>query len=470
MGYRSIAMAVVASIALVLAPISSDAATPKTGASCAKAGVVAVSSGYKYTCTKSGKKLVWGAGQKIASPTPKPIASGEPNPSGSALESPFSVCELQDTRKVDGSPNLASSFTVNSSRVLPTTGEINIAILPFDFSDYPGDGDPSTLTAAAIEKANDWIKAQSNGRLKYNWQTTNKWLRLAKPSKFYNFDEHKDPSTYAQTEQAMAQQYMDAADKTFDLSKIQVAIFIFPKSTDGIPLGGYSHGYTLNSSHGPIKPVYFGGEFNFPTSMGMSDIWMHEIGHFQGVAGHAPGNGSPWHIMANQFGLARVMDAWDSAILGWLDGANLYCFDKAKFTSSATTIQLDSIDGPRTGKIAAFIKVNNSQEIVIESRKPGAYSNLPKQAQGLLAYLVDTSVTNQRCDSCEPSLALDKKQFAYYLRVDNQSPSRGMLQGFYGPPFDLNQLASPGESFTYGDIHIKFVQNGSKDVIEVSRY
>ncbi len=62
------------------------AATPKAGAKCTKAGITqtvkAGSASTKFTCVKSGKKLVWNKGVKVvAKPsTPKPIASGEPNP------------------------------------------------------------------------------------------------------------------------------------------------------------------------------------------------------------------------------------------------------------------------------------------------------------------------------------------------------------------------------------------------------
>ena len=49
----------------------------KAGASCPKLKATTTVSGYKYTCTKSGKKLVWSKGVKVAvkstpSPTPKP--------------------------------------------------------------------------------------------------------------------------------------------------------------------------------------------------------------------------------------------------------------------------------------------------------------------------------------------------------------------------------------------------------------
>jgi hypothetical protein len=72
-------LAVVLSPILLLSLLSgvANAATPKAGATCSKAGTTATSNGFKYTCIKSGKKLVWDKGVKVvtpaatATPTPK---------------------------------------------------------------------------------------------------------------------------------------------------------------------------------------------------------------------------------------------------------------------------------------------------------------------------------------------------------------------------------------------------------------
>jgi hypothetical protein len=56
------------------------AATPKAGASCTKAGSTAISAGKKYTCIKSGKKLVWDKGVAFATPVPAPTPTASPTP------------------------------------------------------------------------------------------------------------------------------------------------------------------------------------------------------------------------------------------------------------------------------------------------------------------------------------------------------------------------------------------------------
>jgi hypothetical protein len=69
---------------------ANSANPPKSGAQCAKVGLTKTYQGKKYTCLKSGKKLVWNKGtliqKKIAAPVPRPTLSTSPSPS--AIPSP----------------------------------------------------------------------------------------------------------------------------------------------------------------------------------------------------------------------------------------------------------------------------------------------------------------------------------------------------------------------------------------------
>ena len=66
-------------------------ASVKTGDSCGKLGATSTLKGYKYTCIKSGKKLVWGKGVKVSvtpqtpAPTPSSAPSETPTPSPSPV-------------------------------------------------------------------------------------------------------------------------------------------------------------------------------------------------------------------------------------------------------------------------------------------------------------------------------------------------------------------------------------------------
>ena len=67
----------------LIAPISAQAAV-KAGASCKKAGQTTTIAGKKFTCVKSGKKLVWSKGVAVVTANPaepvKPVAPVTPKP------------------------------------------------------------------------------------------------------------------------------------------------------------------------------------------------------------------------------------------------------------------------------------------------------------------------------------------------------------------------------------------------------
>ena len=79
------------SLSLLASPL--HAATPKAGMKCTKVGISSIVAGKKYTCIKSGKKLVWGKGvtvKPVVKPTPvaTPTATPEPAPTSTPIPTP----------------------------------------------------------------------------------------------------------------------------------------------------------------------------------------------------------------------------------------------------------------------------------------------------------------------------------------------------------------------------------------------
>ena len=71
-----VGLVAVLSLSLVTSQVSVAAVTP--GSKCTKAGATSTSNGKKYTCVKSGKKLIWNKG--VALPKPAPVATSTPTP------------------------------------------------------------------------------------------------------------------------------------------------------------------------------------------------------------------------------------------------------------------------------------------------------------------------------------------------------------------------------------------------------
>ena len=84
---RAFATIVIGSLVLTLNP-STAAAAVKPGTACKKLGQISTSAGIKYTCIKSGKKLLWNKGVGTKSTSPNAPASSSP----SAGATPTSSC------------------------------------------------------------------------------------------------------------------------------------------------------------------------------------------------------------------------------------------------------------------------------------------------------------------------------------------------------------------------------------------
>ena len=95
--------AIAASALLTLPLQTSQAANPKVGATCSKQGVTKTYKNRKFTCIKSGKKLVWNKGVIVVKPNPttshSPLPSASPTPTPTPTQSTvipkeFSNCTI----------------------------------------------------------------------------------------------------------------------------------------------------------------------------------------------------------------------------------------------------------------------------------------------------------------------------------------------------------------------------------------
>ena len=90
-------------------------AAVKAGGSCTKLNAKTTVSGYKYTCIKSGKKLVWSKGVKVAAatPTPTPSVSATPTPTPSASATPTPTPSASST----GTSTVADKYSDQPCKV-----------------------------------------------------------------------------------------------------------------------------------------------------------------------------------------------------------------------------------------------------------------------------------------------------------------------------------------------------------------
>ena len=93
---------VVLSLVMIVS-VAQAASAPKAGSACRSAGQTITAGGIKYTCVKSGKKLVWNKGVAVPVPKPSPLPSSTQTQKGVVFESemtPITVAAYVDFVKL----------------------------------------------------------------------------------------------------------------------------------------------------------------------------------------------------------------------------------------------------------------------------------------------------------------------------------------------------------------------------------
>lgn len=104
-------------LTLTLAPVSVAATVaPKPGSVCKPLGKTVVINAKKYTCVKSGKKLLWSKPVRVAKPTPSPTAAPVEKPTmdnlGAQAVYEFSRASVNEAIAKNGTSSLAVSYFV----------------------------------------------------------------------------------------------------------------------------------------------------------------------------------------------------------------------------------------------------------------------------------------------------------------------------------------------------------------------
>ena len=514
-------IAYLASAILLLASFSSIAsAAVKTGAACTTLNATEIASGYIYTCIKSGKRLVWGKRTKVvvAKPTPTPtptppVAISDPigavggSPTtpisgapcqnmgarvnnstgflecryvaGNALKF-FQVSSQPEYSYVNTSPRSFetcrirdySNLVASNSRPLPTAGKLKVALVPIDFSDYPGGVSPHAEILAEIKVIKDWFNQFSNGKLQLEIITYNSWIRAPKTSQNYNWGHSGVSNATTLTNDQLVQDQMTAANPYFDFSNLNVVFFKYPKNVTTIE-SGIMTTVTVNTSQGVLHPFAVSQGYMVEKQGGPTwAYWIHELLHPLGLQGHAPGNGWPFSIMSTQSGAALNITTWDQLLLNWLDARQVYCDDVATLKESEVTLR--SVDSNLDGVKSIMIKTSSHQMIVIESRRKDFWSSATSTLStrefidgfyGVMVYTVDADVQNDRSQESGGDSGNDPKypKFAYFQKISDSHTSDFDRVGQW------KYVMYEGENIVVNGVKISLVKSGDFDTVKLEK-
>jgi hypothetical protein len=336
-----------------------------------------------------------------------------------AKAQPLDTCRLNETRNSTGAG--AKGFPARQG--VPSTGKVKVAIIPVDFADAVGSGNPETLFSDDVEKIKQWGSFFSRGKLTYEVEFKAKaWVRAPKGAEWYTCMEcYKGAKEQKQPQDIGIQELVTAADADYNFADVKIIYFILPEEAE-LKFGTavYGHNRKLMTAEGPISASVYGEMGGGSYRSDRSSIWehaIHEFLHFQGFIGHGPENGTSFYISTNQWGEYKAVTAWESFLNGWFGEDEVLCLDKSSLTSE-TTIEMSSIDdfGPR--KEAVMIRLDAEQLLVIELRTRGPFHESCRNCRqtmepGFTAYRLNVNAAQFR-DDMDPNS--DLKNWWSYVR------------------------------------------------------
>jgi len=438
-------------------PLNAVAAV-KAGDTCKKVGTTSTANGKKYTCIKSGKKLVWNKGVTVALPKPKPTPTPTSTPTPTQTPTPIptiadnfsqfatdiSACKLNETRNLTGG---SKGFPLRST--LSSLGKMKIAIIPVDFANATGSGNPGEMYADDLVLVKEWADYFGRGKMQYDVQLVSQdWIRAPRGAEWYVCVEcQKGAKSEKQSQAAGVQEIINLVDGKYDFSGVQFIYFVFPYEAEasfGTSL--ILRGTTFTTKAGSQIISTYGELAGSVMKADRTKIWdhlIHEVLHYQGLIGHGPINGSDLNIMTNQWGASKVVTSWESFIAGWFGKNEVVCIDKNSISDSIY-ITMSPIDNYGPEPQSVMIKLSEEEILIIEKRSSGKYSNFTESRQyrnlnSFTAYIVNVNKENYRNDMDPNS---EEKNFWRYIRQnDNIAITSGVAyQGLTISPQSNNQI------------------------------
>jgi len=369
-------------------------AAVKSGTACKKLGITSTVSGIKFTCIKSGSKLIWNKGVKVKSSTPTPSAK----PSTSAKSQPDLSEDLRITNvsqlsnpQICKTIDLTERNDVNngfprSSAALQAPSLVKILILPINLADVPFTDSDLSKVKSAVDKTSEIYKTISYGKLKMEFTIPEKseWVTLNKTADSYGIVENKPQQN---NEIVVIDAIAASSSKiNFDLYDGVIVETGFFKSSGG---GQGFPGQKYPTAHGTAKGV----SFEFGTGVGQWQTIAHEFGHslffledlYVFLNSNRPSVPDPlpagrWDMMSSS---EPTFFGWSRLLMGYLEDSEFRCVSDQK----ESTHYLTNIDS-KTGNKLVLLNIKEGRTLAMEART--AYDS----NQGLLVYEIDSSINH----------------------------------------------------------------------------
>ena len=388
---------------LALITPSTSFGAPKTGAVCPKVGKTEDLGSKRYTCVKSGKKLVWNKGVSL----PKQASTQNDSKSGSAPSNSKEIAVIYPVTARETYSNLdsckvkttlKSSESIGfprSSTAIPSLGSVKGVTLFVEFPDLKDDGNPLRVwKTQQVPTAEKFYKIASYGKLEFKVDLVEKVYLINKSVLTYNLDTHHDapPKPNAKPYELVLDA-MTAADPDVDFSKYDYVNVVTPATT----MIGFEGATGLQSTYDGklFQRATFGPIREYVDSPSKYNWLVHESGHLLGMLHPYSYDNSgfiipTWDLMGDAATPNSEYLAWNKFLLGWLDSTQINCLDSATKSSSVHLITPLTENAP--GVKTTIVRISETQAIVLENRRRSSLNPIEENQAGVLVYLVDGTV------------------------------------------------------------------------------
>jgi M6 family metalloprotease-like protein len=349
-----------------------------------------------------------------------------------------------------------------------------VTVIPVDWADRPGEGKPSTLHMAPVQKFVDYYNDVSYGKMKLEVNFPDRWFRLPGKMMDYEVTELDYQNPYSEKTKAQKNRLfhngVEVADPLVDFSNTAIVVFVLPEDQSAIELTlqGFWNGdlpAPAQSDEGLLKNFFTAGKA-FPNR----EIWSyyaHEFGHtimlpdyYLQIANYGRddlvqipvGPFSGFEMMSTQGGPSRTLSLWSRFLMNWVSESNIYCADLQ--TLRDTSLVLEPIDVSSENLKGAIIRISDNKAVVVESRRETRYDEKHLRSRnGVIVYTVDTSVNHG-----EGPLAL-------------VPPSgRGLYVPYEsGGQRQLDAMLYVGNSVTVEGLEITVNSSSTRDVVSIRK-
>ncbi len=395
----------------LLQPIAT--AAPKPGTACKKAGQTSTSAGIKYTCIKSGKKLVWDKGVAIKKAEPAPAPTPETKvesknllATDSRITPTSALTPIASCKTGDMTPDYAWGGKILNRNGFPRP-DISVAgkksakilVVPIIFKDLPFREEKiqrGQVFSSDLDLLNETIPYIKESFKTLSVQRFEVEIDVLPKSQWFVFDRDNPLSGVWGVDNFTTLMEMIEKEKPdFNFDGYDTFAFITGNGMpgqSGLGSAQASHPRVKNSQSGSINAILMLGGITNTT------LWVHEFGHSlfsfedlylfsqasSGTTRQKLGDvsvPSKWDLMSDSTKVSLL--GWNKFLIGWLYDSEVRCISEQKSS-------IHYLSNRETSNDTKLLTINLAPGVTLAAEAKNASGT----DKGLLLYLINTHTSH----------------------------------------------------------------------------